>query len=125
MLVPYAELHATMRDILVREGMERARADHCAQLFADASRDGVPSHGLNRFGRFVAMIRSGMVDIHAQPARIASLGSLERWDGRRGPGNLNAHASMKEVDYLMHSADRSKTRFRFPSPIDRAITPQS
>jgi len=93
-LVPYAELHATMRDILVREGMEPARADHCAQLFADSSRDGVPSHGLNRFGRFVAMIRNGMVDIHARPARVASLGALERWDGRRGPGNLNAHACM-------------------------------
>ena len=94
MLVPYAELHATMRDILVREGMESARADHCAQLFADSSRDGVPSHGLNRFGRFVAMIRNGMVDVHARPVRVASLGALERWDGRRGPGNLNAHACM-------------------------------
>jgi 3-dehydro-L-gulonate 2-dehydrogenase len=93
-LVPYAELQATMRDILVREGMEPARADHCAQLFADSSRDGVPSHGLNRFGRFVAMIRSGMVDVHARPVRVASLGALERWDGRRGPGNLNAHACM-------------------------------
>ena len=94
MLVPYAELQSTMRDILVREGMEPARADHCAQLFADSSRDGVPSHGLNRFGRFVAMIRNGMVDIHARPVRVASLGALERWDGRRGPGNLNAHACM-------------------------------
>jgi len=37
----------------------------------------------------------------------------------------NAHASMKEVDYLMHSSDRSKMRFRFPSPIDRTITPKS
>jgi len=83
-----------MRDVLLREGMEPARADHCAKLFADASRDGVASHGLNRFGRFMAMIRNGMVDIHAQPIRVASLGALERWDGRRGPGNLNAHACM-------------------------------
>ena len=83
-----------MRDVLLREGMEPARADHCARLFADSSRDGVPSHGLNRFGRFVSMIRNGMVDVHAQPVRVASLGALERWDGRRGPGNLNAHACM-------------------------------
>jgi hypothetical protein len=32
---------------------------------------------------------------------------------------------MKEVDYLMHSLDKSKTRFRFPSPVERAITPQA
>jgi len=88
-LVPYAELQSTMRDILVREGMEPARADHCAQLFADSSRDGVPSHGLNRFGRFVVMIRTGMVDVHARPMRVASHGALERWDGRRGPGNIH------------------------------------
>ena len=37
----------------------------------------------------------------------------------------NTHAVMKEVDYLMHSMDKSRTRFRFPSPIERAITPQS
>ncbi|MCI0336647.1 MAG: hypothetical protein L0226_03650, partial [Acidobacteria bacterium] len=37
----------------------------------------------------------------------------------------NAHATMKEIDYLMHSTDRSKTRFRFPAPLDRAITPSA
>lgn len=94
MLVPYADLHATMRDVLLRHGMETERAEHCARLFADASRDGFASHGLNRFPRFVAMIRNGMVDVHARPERVASHGAMERWDGRRGPGNLNAHACM-------------------------------
>src|ERR1044071_2777471 len=37
----------------------------------------------------------------------------------------NTHAAMKEADYLMHSTDKSKMRFRFPSPIERAITPQA
>lgn len=37
----------------------------------------------------------------------------------------NTHAAMKETDYLMHSLDRSKMRFRFPSPIERVITPQA
>jgi 3-dehydro-L-gulonate 2-dehydrogenase len=66
----------------------------CARLFADASRDGVPSHGLNLFPRFVRMIRSGVVDIQARPVRVAAHGALERWDGRRGIGNLNAHQCM-------------------------------
>jgi len=36
----------------------------------------------------------------------------------------NTHAALKEVDYLMHSTDKSKMRFRFPAPLDRqTITP--
>src|SRR5262249_27076350 len=40
------------------------------------------------------MIRSGVVDVKARPERVAGAGALERWDGRRGPGNLNAHTCM-------------------------------
>src|SRR5438093_2810497 len=74
--------------------MEIGRATLCGRLFADSSRDGVQSHGLNRFPRFITMIRSGIVDVHARPIRVAAHGALERWDGRRGPGNLNAYESM-------------------------------
>ncbi len=40
------------------------------------------------------MIRTGVVDVHARPVRVSAAGALERWDGQRGIGNLNAHASM-------------------------------
>ena len=94
MRVSFAELHDTLRRVLLTTGMAADRADLCARLFAEASRDGVASHGLNRFPRFVRMIGRGVVDVHAVPANIASAGALERWDGHLGPGNLNAHASM-------------------------------
>lgn len=92
--MPFDQLHGTLRRVLLTTGMEGDRADLCARLFAEASRDGVASHGLNRFPRFLRTIRSGVVDVHASPAPIASAGALERWDGRRGPGNLNAVACM-------------------------------
>lgn len=92
--MPFDELHDTLRRVLLTTGMARDRADLCARLFAEASRDGVASHGLNRFPRFLRMIGRGIVDVHAVPAKTASAGALERWDGRQGPGNLNAHASM-------------------------------
>ena len=92
--VSYRELVDTFRGVLVRVGFTLDRADLCARLFADASRDGVPSHGLNRFPRFIDMIHLGVIDVSATPLRVASAGALERWDGRRGPGNLNAHACM-------------------------------
>jgi 3-dehydro-L-gulonate 2-dehydrogenase len=74
--------------------MEPARADLSARLFAETSRDGVSSHGLNRFPRFMRMIARGVVDVRARPERIAAHGALERWDGHGGPGNLNAWEAM-------------------------------
>ena len=94
MRIPYVQICTVMRDVLVREAMESDRADQCARLFADSSRDGVASHGVNRFTRFVTMIRHGMVDVHARPVRLTTRGAMERWDGRRGPGNLNAWVCM-------------------------------
>jgi 3-dehydro-L-gulonate 2-dehydrogenase len=94
MRVRYQELHDVLLRALSRAGFEPDRAQLCATLFADASRDGVASHGLNRFPRFIEMIRVGIIDVHAQPERVAGIGGLERWDGRRGPGNLNAHHAM-------------------------------
>ena len=94
MRVPYQELHITLARVLEGHGFERERALLCARLFADASRDGVASHGLNRFPRFIRTIRNGVVDVHARPERVAGYRAWERWDGRRGPGNLNAHECM-------------------------------
>jgi 3-dehydro-L-gulonate 2-dehydrogenase len=48
----------------------------------------------NHFARFVAMVRNGAIDVEAEPAAVARFGGLERWDGRSGPGNLNAYAAM-------------------------------
>jgi 3-dehydro-L-gulonate 2-dehydrogenase len=95
--VPFETLHAVLAGGLRRAAMEAARADLCARLFAEASRDGVASHGLNRFPRFLRMIANGVVDVGATPVRIASFGALERWNGRRGPGNLNAREAMERA----------------------------
>lgn len=94
MRVPYEELYGVFLRVLAQAGLETDRAALCARLFADASRDGVASHGLNRFPRFIRTVQRGTVDVRARPELGAAKGGLERWDGRRGPGNLNAHASM-------------------------------
>ena len=94
MTIPYQQVHAVLRRVLAGKGFGPARADLCARLFADTDRDGVYSHGLNRFPRFIRTIDNGVVDIQAEPVRVTAHRGVERWDGRRGPGNLNAHASM-------------------------------
>jgi 3-dehydro-L-gulonate 2-dehydrogenase len=94
MRVAFEELSRVLVAALRETGMAEERASRCGSLFAEASRDGVASHGVDRFPRFMRMIARGVVDVHARPARSGGAGSLERWDGRRGPGNLNAYASM-------------------------------
>jgi 3-dehydro-L-gulonate 2-dehydrogenase len=95
--VSYDEMNAVLLRVLLKLGFEHDRATLCARLFADASRDGVPSHGLNRFPQFVRMIQNKIVDVQAAPELVARFGSLERWDGKRGPGNLNAYQCMERA----------------------------
>lgn len=94
MRIPYDELFDTLLRVLLTLGFEQQRGSLCARLFADASRDGVSSHGLNRFPQFVRSIKNGIVVVDAEPERVANFGSLERWDGKSGPGNLNAYHCM-------------------------------
>ena len=95
--VDIQELVRVMRAALTTLDMPPDRAESCARLFAESSRDGVSSHGLNRFPRFVAMIRNGRIDVRARPERVAGHGGLERWNGHGGPGNLNASACMSRA----------------------------
>ncbi|PYR44023.1 MAG: 3-dehydro-L-gulonate 2-dehydrogenase [Acidobacteria bacterium] len=95
MIVSYAELAGTLERALAALGLEPDRAPRCAQLIADSTRDGVPSHGLNLFPRVASMIRRGAIDPRARAIRVAGRGALERWDGRRGVGALNAFDAMQ------------------------------
>ncbi len=93
----FEEVQRTLADVLARLGMDGERAQVCARLFAETTRDGVYTHGVNRFPRFVGTIRNGTVNVRAAAERIAGFGGLERLDGNRGPGNLNALAAMERA----------------------------
>jgi 3-dehydro-L-gulonate 2-dehydrogenase len=95
--VPYDDLYAALYRAMLRLGLAQERAAQCAQLIAESTRDGVYSHGLNRFPRFAASIENSSVDVNAETTRIGGHGALERWDGRRGIGNLNAKFSMQRA----------------------------
>ena len=93
--VPFSQLHAALQAALLPYGFTPDRAELCARLFAETTRDGVYTHGLARFPRFIETIKNGCVIPTASPARTASFGAIERWDGNLGPGNVNAHVSME------------------------------
>jgi 3-dehydro-L-gulonate 2-dehydrogenase len=90
----FEEVQETLAGVLRKLGFSAARAQNCARLFAETTCDGVYTHGINRFPRFVAMVRNGSIDVAAEPRLAAHFGALERWDGCHGPGNLNAQACM-------------------------------
>jgi len=102
MRVTRQELLDTFEGILARRGMAEARA--CAALFADATRDGVATHGVNRFPVFVGQIDQGDVQVNARPVLVQAMGAFERWDGQFGPGNLNAARCMDRAIELARGA---------------------
>lgn len=87
-------MKAEITRVLMKRGFTEERAGQCALLFAEASLEGVYSHGLNRVPRFVEYIDKGWVNIHAEPTLIDKIGIIERYDGNLGPGNLNAQFCM-------------------------------
>ncbi|MDP9040063.1 MAG: Ldh family oxidoreductase, partial [Acidobacteriota bacterium] len=59
--VAYAELESALLRGVERLGLTGERAALCARLFAETTRDGVYTHGLNRLPRMAAMVRNGSI----------------------------------------------------------------
>ncbi len=102
MRVPYDVMKREFIRVLNEYGITGERAELSATLFTDASRDGIYTHGLNRFPKFIKSITNGSVDVNAKAEPVETLGMLERWDGHRGPGNLNAYDCMRRAIDLAH-----------------------
>jgi len=95
--VSFADLESALHRATLGLGLTGERATLCARLFAETTRDGVYTHGLNRFPRFAQMVANGQVDVHGGAECVGGTAVLERWDGHRGPGNLNAYAAMQRA----------------------------
>jgi 3-dehydro-L-gulonate 2-dehydrogenase len=88
--LPLDVIVSELSRVLVALGFPPAPARRSAVLFAETQMDGVASHGLNRFPRFVRQIQAGAVRVDEAPELVARFDGWEQWDGRFGPGNLNA-----------------------------------
>lgn len=90
MNVDFLILREEFRRVLLKIGFEEARAELCARIFAENSRDGVHTHGLNRFPSFVRAVQDGLVVPSAEPERLTAMAALESWEGNLAPGIYNA-----------------------------------
>jgi 3-dehydro-L-gulonate 2-dehydrogenase len=92
--VQFVELQGRVERVLLGLGVDPERAVLGARLTAETDRDGVKTHGVARLPRFAQWVRDGVIDPLAEPEKVAGFGAIERWTGRRGPGNLAAYAAM-------------------------------
>lgn len=95
--IPYPQLQQEFKRVLLSLSFAEARAEHCATIFAQNSRDGVYTHGLNRFPTFVKAVQSGLVHPAAEPECLEQTGALERWDGNLAPGMYSAWVCMERA----------------------------
>jgi 3-dehydro-L-gulonate 2-dehydrogenase len=102
--VPAIEIESRLVQILVKNGFSSERAKICTEIFIGNSLDGVYSHGVNRFIKFIGYVKDGQI----HPNHIAickhSIGSIEQWDGQSGPGPINA---LMATDRVMELASKN------------------
>ena len=99
--IPFVELKSTLQNILMKNGFPLTQAKTCAEVFATNSLEGVYSHGVNRFPKFLEYVKTGYVVADSQAVKVHSVGSIEQWDGQSGPGPVNAYIA---VDRTMELA---------------------
>lgn len=83
-----------MQDVLHKLFLKYQFAEEKAKLLADVFTEstlvGVNSHGINRLPLFIDYIERGIIKIDDEAEKVESFGSIERWDGKLGPGIINA-----------------------------------
>ncbi len=95
--IPFEEMKATIQSAFVRAEMPADKAETCARIHTESSRDGIYSHGLNRVERFVNYIHKNWVDVFAEPSVETTGGVFEIYNGNLGPGVLNALFAMNRA----------------------------
>jgi 3-dehydro-L-gulonate 2-dehydrogenase len=80
------EMSNVFHTILLDHGFEEDKALLCAEIFTNNSIDGVYTHGVNRFPRFVSNVDTGHVKATETPSLKNKFGGIEQWDGNLGAG---------------------------------------
>jgi 3-dehydro-L-gulonate 2-dehydrogenase len=90
MKVHFDDLKDRLLSILKKYSFEEPEASELALVFTESTFDGVFSHGINRFPRFINDVKNGVVKPGILPEKVNELKAIERWDGLGGAGITNA-----------------------------------
>ena len=95
-LVSPKEMEQCFTEILLKTGYRKDKANQLAKVFTQNSLDGIYSHGVNRFPRFIEYSKNGYIKQDAEPLLKSKYNGIEQWDGDLGPGILNAIAATNQ-----------------------------
>ena len=84
------ELEEIYLQVLVKYGFTLAKAKTCASVFTQNSIDGIYSHSVNRFAKFIEYVKNKYVLPDQEPEKVSGFGGIEQWNGNQGAGVLNA-----------------------------------
>lgn len=90
MKISFKTLENTFLSVLTERHFAPEAARIIARVFTETTFDGVFSHGINRFPRFIGDVDSGTVVPGAVPELVQGMNALEQWDGQHGSGITNA-----------------------------------
>ena len=90
MILDFQDLKGKFREILLTYAFPPAQAQEIAEVFAETTVDGVFSHGINRFPRFIRDVKNGVVLPGVVPEVAGAFAAFEQWDGKQGAGISNA-----------------------------------
>lgn len=88
-IISIEKLTDTYKSILLARGMQPESAVRLAEGFVEMANEGIYSHGINRFPVFISQVDKGQIKLNETPECVNSMGALEQWDCRYGPGVLN------------------------------------
>ena len=88
--IPADVMESEFKRILLKYNFTEAKATSLAQIYTVNSLEGVYTHGVNRFARFIKYVVDGHIKADKEPVCIHSMGAMEQWNGQLGPGPLNA-----------------------------------
>jgi 3-dehydro-L-gulonate 2-dehydrogenase len=89
-MVSAVDMQSQFENILLDKGFKKERALGIATVFTNNSVDGVYTHGVNRFPRFIEYVEKGFVQKEALPSLKGKINGIEQWDGNLAPGISNA-----------------------------------
>jgi 3-dehydro-L-gulonate 2-dehydrogenase len=88
--IPQEQLRSEFNRILIDHAFSPEKAAACASIFVTNALEGIYTHSVNRFPKFIQFVRKGYVKPDREAICKHRAGSIEQWDGQLGVGVLNA-----------------------------------
>ena len=88
--VSFDKMRAEFARVLRKSGFDGESLNQCAQVLAENSLDGIYTHGVNRFARFVKLVYEGFIHANAGPTICTSSGCNRAMGWALGAGPTNA-----------------------------------